>query len=104
MAIFCAVAGCAHTDGSVAAKPTEYRPGQTVTVQGRLSRGVECRALIAEDGTLYTLMGDLKGFGIGDMVCVRGRVVEYSYCMQGITIGVDWIGADCGQTGQSPGN
>ena len=59
----------------------------TVRVQGRLTaEGVECPALRSDDGTLYTLLGDLKGFKTGDRVAVEGTRVEISFCMQGITL------------------
>lgn len=55
--------------------------------------GVECPALRGSDGKLYTLAGDLKGFGSGDVVEVRGAPVAASICMQGVTIRVGEIRA-----------
>ncbi|MFQ5927230.1 MAG: DUF5818 domain-containing protein, partial [Terriglobia bacterium] len=50
-------------------------PGKSVTVQGKLTtEGVECQALRSRDGVLYTLVGDLKGFKVGDEVSVTGTV------------------------------
>ena len=64
-----------------------------VCVRGKLTaEGVECQALRGADGALYTLMGDLKDFKAGDKVCVTGTVVEVSFCMQGITFSINWIG------------
>jgi hypothetical protein len=64
----------------------------TVKVQGALtSEGVECPALRSDSGTLYTLLGDLKGFKPGDRVSVEGTRVEISYCMQGTTLQVTSI-------------
>lgn len=71
---------------------TEPRPGEPVTIKGVLTdEGVECRALRGSDGRLYTLAGDLGSFRTGDEVCVKGRVAEVSYCMQGITVSLDTI-------------
>lgn len=67
-----------------AAKP---KPGTSLTLSGKLTaEGVECPAFRAEDNTLYTLTGDLKGFKAGDRVCLEGTVVEASICMQGTTL------------------
>jgi hypothetical protein len=80
---------------SVAAQNTNPPPekrAQTVTVTGTLTdEGVECQALRADDGTLYTLTGDLKKFKTGDRVTVTGTVAEISICMQGATIAVERI-------------
>jgi hypothetical protein len=66
-----------------------------ICVRGKLTdEGTECQALRSDDGQLYTLIGDLKGFKIGDTVIVCGAVAEVSICMQGTTIIVMWIGKD----------
>lgn len=66
--------------------------GTTVCIKGQLTdEGVECQALRTDSNQLYTLVGDLKGFGVGDKVCVSGAVAEISFCMQGTTIAVSWI-------------
>ena len=49
-------------------------------------------ALRADDGKLYTLMGDLHGFKPRDRVCVVPNYIEMTYCLQGTTAHVDWIG------------
>lgn len=65
---------------------------EPVQVTGTLTEdGVECQALQGEDGTLYTLTGDLGGFGPGDRVEVEGTVAEMSICMQGTTLAVEVI-------------
>jgi len=72
--------------------------GGVVTVRGTLTdEGVECPALRDRSGKLYTLTGSLGDFHRGDKVCVHGRLAEVSYCMQGITVNVEWIkpAADC---------
>jgi LysM repeat protein len=67
-------------------EPTDDR----VVVRGRLTdEGVECPALRAEDGTLYTLAGDTGRFGPGDLVRAEGAVAEMSTCMQGTTLALD---------------
>jgi hypothetical protein len=74
------------------APPTESMPespagAKPMTIRGQLTtEGVECPAFRGEDGTLYTLLGDLGGFKPGDRVVVEGAPVEISFCMQGITL------------------
>jgi hypothetical protein len=60
-----------------------------ISVTGTLTReGAECQAMRGDDGTLYTLAGDFRGFRPGDRVRVEGRIAEVSICMQGTTIDV----------------
>src|SRR5262249_35146735 len=62
-------------------------------IEGVLTtEGVECPALRTDDGTLYTLAGDLGGFRPGDRVCIVPSPVEMSTCMQGTTVKIEWIG------------
>ena len=62
-------------------------------IEGVLTaEGIECPAMRADDGTLFTLTGDLRGFGPRDRVCVVPEVVDMTYCLQGTTIHVAWIG------------
>jgi hypothetical protein len=64
-----------------------------ICVHGKLTdEGVECQALRSDDGKLFTLVGDLKGFKIGDEVYVSGHIAPISFCMQGITVAITWIG------------
>ena len=64
-----------------------------ICVRGTLTdEGVECQALRGDDGQLYTLLGDLQGHKIGEEVIVCGNVVQISFCMQGTTISISWIG------------
>ena len=65
---------------------------KTIKVQGQLTSGVECPAMKADNGTTYTLLGDLKGFKLGDRVIIEGRPVEVSTCMQGTTLQIVQIG------------
>jgi uncharacterized protein DUF5818 len=51
---------------------------QGVLVEG----GAECQRFRADNGTLYTLEGDLHGFRTGDRVKITGVIPEVSHCMQ----------------------
>ncbi|HEX2255530.1 MAG TPA: LysM peptidoglycan-binding domain-containing protein [Afifellaceae bacterium] len=63
-----------------------------LTVIGTLTReGVECPALRGDDGRLYTLAGDIRGFRPGDRIRVEGQPADFSTCMQGTTIEVSRI-------------
>jgi hypothetical protein len=67
------------------------QPGQ-VTVHGTLTReGVECSAMRADNGRLYTLTPTTGRFQPGDRVTVRGTIVQVSFCQQGTTIRVQAI-------------
>lgn len=67
-------------------------PDKSVVVVGVLTdEGVECQAMRADDGTLYTLTGKLKNFKTGDRVEVVGAIAEFSICQQGTTIEVHRI-------------
>jgi uncharacterized protein len=71
---------------------TTAQRSKSITVIGKLTdEGVECKAMRGDDGKLYTLTGDLKGFRTGDRVKVTGRIAEMSHCMQGATLGVEKI-------------
>jgi hypothetical protein len=61
-------------------------------IEGTLTNeGVECPALRANDGKLYTLTGSLNGFKPRDRVCVVPNYIDMTYCLQGTTAHVDWI-------------
>lgn len=68
-------------------------PGRRdMTVIGTVTReGVECPAVRGDDGRLYTLAGDIRGFRPGDRIRVEGRPADFSTCMQGTTIEVSRI-------------
>ena len=67
--------------------------GRVIVVKGVLTdEGAECQALRTDAGELYTLIGDLKGFQVGDRVCVAGMIADSNICQQGRTIVVMWIG------------
>jgi hypothetical protein len=62
--------------------------GDTARVQGRLEEGVECPAVRAPGGALFTLaVRDLQ-YGPGTQVRVVGTIAEMSFCMQGTTLNV----------------
>ena len=89
--------------------PGGYRPpgppSPTIAVTGTLTReGIECPALRADDGRLYTLVGGTGGFRPGDRVRVSGTQVQFSTCQQGTTIRVGQITAAGGPApGPVPG-
>ena len=61
--------------------------------KGQLTdEGVECQAFRADNGELFTLIGDLAGYENGDKVVVCGTIAEISFCMQGTTLVVSYIG------------
>jgi len=67
------------------------QPGQ-VTLHGTLTReGVECPAMRADNGRLYTLTPTTGRFQPGDRVSVRGTIAQVSFCQQGTTIRVQSI-------------
>jgi hypothetical protein len=71
---------------------TEFAKEKPVTIEGVLTNGgVECPALRTDDGTLYTLNGNLKKFKEGDRVEVVGDIADISICQQGIAINVHHI-------------
>ena len=75
--------------------PSGEKTSGAICVKGTLTdEGVECQAFRSIDGELYTLMGDLNGFQNGDEVVVCGTIAEISFCMQGTTINVSWIGKE----------
>jgi uncharacterized protein YciI len=78
--------------GAAVEPRTAAQESKPITVTGKLTNeGVECKAMRGDDGKLYTLTGDLKGFRTGDRVKVTGRIAEMSTCMQGTTLGVEKI-------------
>ena len=86
-----AVHACASSPTSPA-EVTAAPSGQVMTVAGVLTNeGAECPAMRADDGGVYTLLGDLKGFRPGDRVRVVGTRQEVSVCQQGITLQVTQI-------------
>ena len=59
-----------------------------VSVEGRVSQGVECPILTTPDGDVYTLTGGRVEFTSGEYVEVNGRTVGASICQQGTTLEV----------------
>ena len=63
-----------------------------MTISGKLIRGgVECPAMMGDDGQLYSLMGNIEGFRIGQHVLVTGERQALSYCRRGTAIKIDSI-------------
>lgn len=74
----------------------ELKEQTKVCLKGTLTdEGVECQAFRDSAGHLYTLVGNLEGFSVGDEVFLSGTITEISFCMQGTTISVSWIGMGC---------
>lgn len=73
---------------------TEPPDSELIHIEGQLtSEGVECQAMRADDGTLYTLIGDLGDFRDGDQVLLEASPAEVSICLQGTTLLVHSISA-----------
>jgi hypothetical protein len=77
--------------------PPEGAPAdeaEQIFLEGRLTdEGVECPAFRSDQDELYTLTGDLGGFGPGDQVRIVGEPVAISTCMQGTTVQIIEISA-----------
>jgi len=59
-------------------------PSERLIVSGTIIKGgIECPLLRSDEGRVYSLTGDIGGFGLGDRVLVEGRLAEVSICMQG---------------------
>lgn len=85
------LAACASADPPAPPAPGEPASG-TYRVAGTLTdEGVECPAMRDDSGRLFTLSGNLHGFGPGDTVIVDGTIAEMSMCMQGTTIEIQGI-------------
>jgi LysM repeat protein len=62
---------------------------ERLVITGTLIKGgIECPLLRADNGRVYSLAGDLRGYGHGDRVEIAGRIAEASICMQGPTVEV----------------
>ncbi|ABC63585.1 hypothetical protein ELI_07465 [Erythrobacter litoralis HTCC2594] len=70
------------TDGSPAATRPSGEP-QPITVEGRISDGVECPVLTTPDGDVWSLSLGEADFGPGDYVRFTGERMDASICMQG---------------------
>ena len=72
---------------------TQPDPRLMKCYKGELTdEGVECQAFRSEEGELFTLIGDLEGYKNGDKVVVCGTIADISFCMQGTTLVVSYIG------------
>lgn len=96
MAILAALATVTACNSTGSDSPVDVPEDKRIVLEGRLTdEGVECPAFRSDDDedTLYTLTGDLQGFGPGDRVRIVARPVEMSFCMQGTTVEVLEISA-----------
>ena len=66
---------------------------EVIALTGHLTaEGIECQAFRSEQGELYTLTGDLKGFKTGDRVQLAARQVDGGACQgQGRVLQVKMI-------------
>ncbi len=88
-ALFPALSASGFPEGMA---PLERVQRRSIAVRGTLTgEGIECQALRATDGKLYTLTGNLHGLTVGDKVRVVGSVAEVSTCQQGTTLVVEQI-------------
>ncbi len=72
-------------------------PDGTVERDGRITNSAgDCPepALLTDEGVLYALQGNLRGFAAGDRVQVEGGIAPATVCPQGATIEVFRIRAD----------
>ncbi len=77
--------------GASSGSPSAKKKG-TLRLSGTLVKGgVECQRFRDSNGKFYTLVGDLRGFHVGDTVEIRGRIPRASHCMQDTTIEVETI-------------
>lgn len=84
------LAACGTPGGAAVGAGAEAEPA--LTVRGLLTaEGVECPAFRADDGTLYSLLGDLRGLRPGERAWIVGRPGQVSTCMQGIPLAVERV-------------
>ena len=73
--------------------PSGEKTSGAICVKGKLTdEGIECQTFRSTTGELFTLVGDLNGFQNDDEVVICGTIAGVSFCMQGTTINVSWIG------------
>lgn len=85
-----------RVNASLNSKVIRLKPqdgASTLCLKGVLTdEGIECQAFRSVSDELFTLIGDLKGYKTGDKVVVCGVVADFSFCMQGTTLIMNWIG------------
>ena len=75
---------------------TRTAAAQSGCYRGRLTaEGNTCQAMRTEGGELMTLAGPLRGFGVGDSVCVCGVPASQPFCKQGMTLLIREISDTC---------
>ena len=61
-----------------------------ITVTGTLQQGIECGYLVTCDQLNgYPLQGSLHNFGPGDVVEIKGKVVDGGFCLSPGATGID---------------
>ncbi|MSR35119.1 MAG: hypothetical protein EXR95_00545 [Gemmatimonadetes bacterium] len=79
----------AQTDARPISAPAAFlvtAPDGTVRLNGRITDGVECTALLDATETLYTLIGVDDVPEKGTAVIIEGTLAEQSICQQGLTV------------------
>jgi len=59
----------------------EARPGELLKLRGTLGADVDCRTFHSEDGRIFSLDTNLRGYPNGTRVCIFGTVADASQCM-----------------------
>jgi hypothetical protein len=79
--------------GSTCEEGSDLPMEREVSIRGRITdEGDECATMRDRYNKLYLLAGSIDPHKVGDRVCVKGRVVDDSYCGKGPTLTVEWIG------------
>lgn len=69
-----------------------------IVITGILSdEGIECKAMRADDGRLYTFTNLPNEIATGDRITIEGAKQRVSICQQGITIKLDAVKRHAGQ-------
>jgi hypothetical protein len=86
------ITGCTAADAKAPATATTVSAKEesksTMSIEGVVTKeGVECPAVRADDGKLYTITGkDRDKLKPGLHVKITGEIAQMSTCMQGVTI------------------
>lgn len=55
----------------------------TITVDGRIEQGAECRVLATPDGRRYAFSAPEGDFPVGEYVEITGEMADAAFCMEG---------------------